>query len=483
MRSMWTNGATVLRTMFFKPAAGIPLLIFLSFLLCFTGGVPAAAISTGDRTAPLSVDEFTEAVISANYDLLQKQKKADLSRIEIKKAKAMRLPSIDSTLSYTLIGNPQDPIYLDAAAFGSIMPDASGMDNIKIMDGGEPGYFDFKLELQQPLFTWGRLAGYQKIMNIQAEIDMLSADDYTKELTAKVEGLYYSFYIMEEMEAILDRQGGMTEDLVRLTEENYLKGFIEPGNFLAVSGSQLDIQEAKNDIANEKMKLLFMMQELIADPSFSADRLDLSGIELELDMFPIPSSLDAVAAGLSENRQLNQLSLASKIKEEEVSVAKNGGNFRPDLALKVAFSYNGARVPFIEEDWFRQDDFDLNITLAGSTSLWDSGLSKAEKEHKEAELESYKAREMQVRQKIQMQISQTVSSLEFSRRKLETLESRRNLSVDETKLVEEKYAQGEIAEAEYLKQKVQLSGYEMEIFKEWLSFVNSYSQLGYFIDE
>ena len=141
-----------------------------------------------------------------------------------------------------------------------------------------------------------------------------------------------------------------------MTEENYLKGFIEPGDFLAVSGSQLDIQEAKNDIANEKMKLLFMMQELIADPSFSADRLDLSGIELELDLFPIPSSLDAVAAGLSENRQLNQLSLASKIKEEEVSIAKNGGNFRPDLALKVAFSYNGARVPFIEEDWFRQDD-------------------------------------------------------------------------------------------------------------------------------
>ena len=327
----------------------------------------------------------------------------------------------------------------------------------------------------------GTPRGYEKIMRIKADIDQLEVSDYLDELAANVEGLYYSFYVLDGMETTLNGQIDMMEVLFRITEENYQKGFIELGDFLTVSGNQLELKEAKAEILFQKEKVLFMLQELIADPTFTPERLDFNGIDLDMNLFPVPSVSEAVARGLSGNQQLEQLVKAAYIKEQELALARKSGIFRPDLALQVGFSYNGSRVPLLEKDWLRQDDFDLNITLAGTTSLWDSGLSATEKRIKKAELEAFQVQQEQARQKIHMQITQTISGLEFSRSKIETLEVRRQLISEETELAGNRYEQGDISEAEYVKQQIQLNQHELKIFSEWQNFLNGYSQLGYLL--
>ena len=166
MKSMWTDGkpATVKRGTLHR--SGRKSFIILCLLLVSVPGLSSATPSRADINERFTMDEFRDEAISSNLELMNKRNDVELSGIEVKKARAQRLPTINSTLSYTLMGNPRDPVYIYTEDLAGLLPDMTGTgggpDRIKVMDGGEPGYFKFEMELQQPLFTWGRLAVMRK---------------------------------------------------------------------------------------------------------------------------------------------------------------------------------------------------------------------------------------------------------------------------------------------------------------------------------
>ena len=59
--------------------------------------------------------------------------------------------------------------------------------------------------------------------------------------------------------------------------------------------------------------------------------------------------------------------------EYSEKVSKASVYWKPDFALQVSASYGGSRLPLVETDWYRQDDYNGMVTVAFKTTVWDGG--------------------------------------------------------------------------------------------------------------
>ncbi len=52
-------------------------------------------------------------------------------------------------------------------------------------------------------------------------------------------------------------------------------------------------------------------------------------------------------------------------------VAKGNLYGKPDFALQISLGYSGPRLPFIETDWYGQDDYTFNVSIGMKSTLFD----------------------------------------------------------------------------------------------------------------
>jgi outer membrane protein TolC len=170
------------------------------------------------------------------------------------------------------------------------------------------------------------------------------------------------------------------------------------------------------ELANRRETLLRRIRSLCVLPDLSLDDLTLPKPVAGIPRFDDALLLETARNGAVDLGLVAALEAARQAARDLAAATKP---WLPDLGLRVELAYQGARFPFLEIDWFRQDDWSLNLSLGTSSRLFDGGEAKAKLAKTEAELVEAAALAEQARQGVDGVVRSGLLELELARARLE----------------------------------------------------------------
>ena len=75
----------------------------------------------------------------------------------------------------------------------------------------------------------------------------------------------------------------------------------------------------------------------------------------------------------SEQSSIKLVSQLQEISKTAEKISRGYENWKPDFAFQMTGGYAGSRVPLIEPNWLRKDDYSLNLSIGIKTTVWDGG--------------------------------------------------------------------------------------------------------------
>ena len=291
------------------------------------------------------------------------------AKLDTKDAKANYHPTIDLTVSGSYIINPIGPITVNASELG--LPYNQ---YITLYKGMENTLYQTSLSLQQPIFTWGKIKNGVNALTEVESVRSLQITDTENQLTAELKTRLAANYYMDEIITLLNEQKSYADRLVQIA-------------YAANEQGIMLLQEAKeNEI--EALQVEVTLSEINAQYSSNLTALrTMTGIlDLKREDISFTPDEEMFYSLATEDRNalikeatsqsqptLQMLSHMQKAMEYSQKVSEASVYWKPDFALQVTASYGGSRLPLVETDWYRQNDYNGMITVAFKTTLWDGG--------------------------------------------------------------------------------------------------------------
>lgn len=456
------------------------LLILLQLtLFCSISLIFAAEGEEGDE----SWRSLLQQIERNNRELLLKRAETGITAGKVDQAIASRFPVLDFTSTMTYQANPRDGIYLNTADLSALMPPSGGApppDKIQIMEPAEAGYYKFSLELTQPVFTWGKLAWNQKIWETKLQADRIGERILVQDLLTEAVVSLYSLSMLNLMERELENQIEAMQAIEEFSQAGYNRGLFDKRSLLDITYNRLALETALIEIRSNFQSLEIGIANMAGlDYWSSADVLlpEFPDISQLLQEWPIPDFESTHAQTLTENPVLDQLTQVSAIRDLELDIARSSHPMIPDLAFQTELSYSGSRFPFIEKDWYRQNDYALNLTLAVTTTVTDSGYTRG---HIKEAMANSDAADLN-REVVFSQLSEicrtTWEEVVLARERITLQRQKVELSQEKMELVEQKYLQGEILEPDYQNQKIVLAQDRAALLEETLNYLTHWYAL------
>lgn len=291
------------------------------------------------------------------------------AKLDTKDAKANYHPTIDLTVSGSYIINPIGPITVNASELG--LPYNQ---YITLYKGMENTLYQTSLSLQQPIFTWGKISNGVKALKEVESVRSLQLTDTENQLNAELKSRLSAIYYMDDIISLLNEQKSYADRLVELAHAAQ-----EQGIMLAQEVKENEINALQVDVTLSEINAQYS-SNLTALRTMTGlldlTREDISYIPDEESFYTLAKEdRNALIKSATSQSQptLQMLSHMQSAMEYSEKVSKASVYWKPDFALQVSASYGGSRLPLVETDWYRQDDYNGMVTVAFKTTVWDGG--------------------------------------------------------------------------------------------------------------
>lgn len=355
-------------------------------------------------------DDLEKAMFANNTELRGLQEELNRSLLDVKDAKANRWPTIDVGISATYMANPPvGPIVLDPDELMGMFDWPSGMrptmtgDYVSLYEGMESTQYQFDVTITQPLFTWGKINTSIDLYNNLAKAKTLEISErrqrLTHELTASLDGWYY----LTNMSTYLNKQRVAATRLIELTTQAFENGFVLEIDVYKANVEIAELDVALAQVEHERQKILIQLRTLTG-----LDTLDGSEIQHRANQESYRQLLEQDIAALTQQSTaayrpaIAALSIMEQAAKLGVRLSKSSLYWKPDIALVTSIGYGGSRFPFIEKDWYRQNDYSFNVSIGIKSTVWDGGkilndIARSQSNQSTASIEASKAKQHIVR--------------------------------------------------------------------------------------
>jgi outer membrane protein len=346
----------------------------------------AFAASLAGAAAPspptLSLAAVLDSAAKRSGLLLIKRLDAERQAEAIREAKSRGLPQLSLTGSSSYMTNPPKGFSIKQGAF-SIPFNLPAQDVVLVKDT-ESSYFKFSLQLEQILWTWGKIGKGVRVAELDRANAAISLTAAARELRRDATAAYYGAVLARESVGLL----GQAESLLREIEADQEKAYAEG------TVTRKDVLEARSRTAALTSQRLGaeqgMESGLDALEYFTGSRPE--AVDL-VDALPVAApALDETAlkaAALSASTEL--VMLRNRLRQAELGeeIRKASMIGLPDISLDLSYDLAGQKIPFAAGDWKDSWSGDLIVTLGGKVQLWDSFASLSRL--KQSELERMQA--------------------------------------------------------------------------------------------
>ncbi len=430
----------------------------------------------------VSAEDLGEAMLQSNPDIRKAHEEVSQAMLDVKDAKAGYAPTIDLTVTGSYIANPIDPIYVNLGDYVNTTAYGVPNDYVQIYKGQESTYYQFQLQLTQPIFTWGKLNMavdlYQEVY--QARVTQL--DDVIEkaqtELNTRIAALHYLLSIRE----VLAEQESISQRLVEFAQNAQDNGMMLATEALSVKVQARQIDVAKAQIDQQIALMLTALRNLTGMEDLKETDLEFDEQAFDAEIQKLcEADYDTFASKcLSDSRTTFQLlGRLSDIASLTRGIAGASVNWKPDFALVVNADYSGSRLPFAQKDWYGQDDWSATITIAMKTTVFDGGkavrnVSRTKSAVQEAEIDIQSAK-AQVRSALDenwTNLSVNLAQIEYQEALAQQLDEQSKVDKD---LLDTGYG----SESDYLQGRLERNNCQIEILRSRINLATSLYTLKY----
>ena len=353
-------------------------LILPGFVFADAGGIYSA-----EELYSLSMQNSSELAILRKDEELQLLKKRE--------AESNYFPKLDFDSSFTYISNPLEPVKIKAGQLGSyhapggevLLPPVDYV----VWEGMENTLYNFKLTLEQPIWSWGKIpAGvsiYENAAAIKREQIAKRRNEIRTEILVRIYGLKYASKISD----ILQEQQVIAERMVEIAEESNRNGFLIKSDVIEARVEAQQVSIAAAETQKIIRQSLLRLERFSGIEELSIEQLRLGNIPSGYEQFPIPVESMLMANALSNNDNLKLLSVLEELGRSKQELARGDNYLKPDVGLRVEMGYGGPRLPFVETDWFGKDRLNMTASIGISSRLIDGGELTSKILYEEQELE------------------------------------------------------------------------------------------------
>ncbi|MEE0134284.1 MAG: efflux RND transporter permease subunit [Treponema sp.] len=417
----------------------IPALFLGTSSLGFTQKLPP--VST-----PYSFTDLLAAMDLNNVDLNKAREAVIQAQLDTKDAKAGYQPTVDLTLAGSYMANPLiKEISLAQGEFGSIpvANPATGQviqvplpnTDIKVFDGMPTFGYTFQLDLQQPIFTWGKISNSVKIFSAIESVRQLQLSSLEKQKRGSLKAQITVLSSLTQMEALLTQQQEYAQELVQLTEAAQKQGVVLEQAVLEAKTQEALIPLSLQQIRHNQSVILQELRELTG--LHQLDSSQIMHIPQTQGFYESFQELSQQEPSLLEAAALNPAQESLAILEKLHQAAEYGRKVasgsiygKPDIALQVSFGLNGNMEKLFKGESDLKQDLVANLTLGIKTTLWDGGkklnqLKRSTSQLKDAELDLEQSRSA-----IKLELSRQINAMtmaflkiQYQKLKIQTAQS------------------------------------------------------------
>jgi len=408
----------------------------------------------GAQSEIYSADELFEMALENSQALAEKTARERAARYRVKEARSKGAPSLsfESTMSY--ISNP-DTLTVDAGALGVL--DLSGLggpispmpaeDTVFTMSGNT--YYDFKLIVDQPVFTWGKI--YNALQATKEGAAAASIDSMKMRNLLKTEILINSLtlHYLKEIELAISKQSEIAARLKNIAEDSYNNGMILQTEFLESQEKLREAQLSKNIILEQ-------INQVVLNLTYITGR-ELTPVMIEtedIDLISVNSWEEVNREAIENNSDLTMLRHSIKAEEYKTRIQKGKYYFKPDLAFHMELSYSGSYFPFIQPEWNEENKGNITLTLGIKAPIADFGGMYSAARAAEEELKATRASFEYNRKQIEKYIRQIIYAMELNKLNIDYFEGRIETDRQMIDQKEKEWRSGYGDESELLMQQV-----------------------------
>lgn len=438
-----------------------------------------------------TIDELSNQLKINNSELKILNQEYQQSLIDVKNAKAGLGPTIDLTVSGTYFLNPPiDSIVLNVDDILNLITWPDSMDikpsgqYLTLYDGMENTFYSFQLDVTQPIYTWGKLKNAIKLYEKVSEIKQLQISSKEKQLQTELNTRIVSLFYLSQIETLLNTQDEYANRLVKISEDAQKNGILLEQDVLEAKISAQQINITQQEIKEQFFNLLLSIQKMTGNQNLELANINFTPNENIFYEFANRNRDELFSKALNTTQDTFLiLENLEQISQYTTKIAQASVYWKPDFALKLSLGYGGSRFPFLEKDWFRQNDYTTNFTLALKTTVWDGGKKineiKKSKSKEEIAGVNYDDAVLSIKQKLQEQfnvIDLALSKIEYQKLKLQTLDSK-------IKQQEQLFNSGYGSEQELLQAKIERTTAQIELEQNKLTLAGACSTAAFLCNE
>ncbi|MCR4789787.1 MAG: TolC family protein, partial [Treponemataceae bacterium] len=341
---------------------------------------------------------------------------------------------------------------------------------ITLYDGMENTYYNFQLEITQPIYTWGKITNAIKLYEEVAFIKQLQIASKRKQMATEVDTRLISLHYLAQIQKLLTQQNEYTKRLIKIAEDAEKSGLLLHQDVLdaKIKAQELDI--AVKSVQEQYSNVLLGIQKLTGNNSIKPEDLVFEPDEETITNYAKKDRLFLESLALARDQDTFViLESLKKIQGYATKIANASVYWKPDFAFQASLGYAGSRFPLAETDWYRKDDYTANFTVAFKTTVWDGGkklneIKRAKSQEAVAGI-NFDDTAQTIKQKITEQFNTmdlAIAKIEYQRLKIETLDSK-------IKQQETIFKSGVGTEQDLIQAKIDRTSAEIEMIQQKLT--------------
>jgi len=430
----------------------------------------------------LGIDDLLRTTRQNNYALRRLRAEGEKSRIDLKAARAGRLPDIDFDASFSYLANPMDPVTLTAGELGTVEVPGQGEvlfppEDMRIFDGMENTYYSFELTVDQPVFTWGKIPNTIRLYSKGVEANGLETEKTFQELSAELTGILYTIYFMEKLSGVLSEQSELADRMTEIARESYKNGFILYADVLNTEIKAKEIGVEQRRLEKERGQLLSRLRSITGQDGLDVASVDFGFVDEDLAEKKLPDAESLIKRAERNNADLQLLSKLKEIDNLKLKIAEGTGYLKPDLGLRMQLSYSGPRLPLMETDWLRQDDYGLTLSVGISTKVYDGGRLASEIALSRRETEISVIKHQEALSQVADAIRNLLLNLELAKIRMEYELLKKESSEEMISLEKAKHDAGAGSETDYLRTRLEALTHLAAYYTQKITFFQDYITL------
>jgi outer membrane protein TolC len=433
---------------------------FIIAMLFLSAG--SALCSREAAAQELDVRALLKMAESGNFAVQAAGSELAAAEERYKEARSSRFPELGVNLAAGGQLNPADPVEVTAGEFGVLEPPLPPMllpsEDSLIIAGGDYPLYRLEVKASVPLFTSGEIDAAVKRAGIGAEAEALKRRMALLEAQCSLKSALCSLSVLRELRLEAERQSILAGRLVEKGRQNMETGLILRPAFMELEAEKRKIELLFSEIERRERERMWELRRAVGRNDIRQEDLLLPGLPPLPRLVPALESLNSAA--LENSPELQLLRLAGEEAEEQRRGAASNRLLRPKAGLELSFSYEGTRLPFLEEGWDDAGRSRWNLTaLAGiELPLLDGGGRKAAEEGARQKAEAQTARLLEGTAGILAAVDGLHSRALYLERELDYLRERMSADNAAIAQLEREVSVGAADEEELIMRRLEASG-------------------------